>query len=165
MAVLKLTYASSAAITNAIESLGTSSSKVAGYESDVLDNTTNVYLDYLISGKITTGTTPTVNKTIEVWAIGILDDSTWPDVFDGTTSAETIVRDALFAYGRLLTTIVVTATSDVGYSFGPVSLASLFGGVVPKKTVFFVTHDTAVNLNSTAGNQKLWATGVYATST
>ncbi len=164
MASLKTAYASSAEITNAIASLAASSSWVAGYESDVLDNTTNLYLDYLISGKITTGTSPTAG-VIEVWAIGILDDTLWPDVFDGTTGAETVTsRDILFAFGKLVASISTNATSNVGYAFGPVSLASLFGGAVPKKVGFFTTHSTVAALNSTGSNHKLLQTGVYATS-
>ena len=38
-----------------------------------------------------------------------------------------------------------------------------FGGVVPKNHGLFVTHDTAVNLNSTAGNHSFSYTGVYGT--
>lgn len=164
MANIKTAYASSAEITNAIASLASSASWVAGYESDVLDNTTNAYLDYLISGKITTGTTPTTG-VIEVWAIGILDDTNYPDVFDGTTGAETVTsRDILYAHGKLVASIATNTTSDQAYPFGPVSLASLFGGLVPKKVVFFTTHSTVAALNATAGNHKLWQTGVYATS-
>lgn len=164
MASIKTAYAAAAAITNAIASLATSSTLVAGYESDVLDNTTNLYLDYLISGKVTTGTSPSAG-TIEIWAIGMQDDSTWPDVFDGTTSAETVTsRDILYACGRLVASITTDTTSNRGYPFGPVSLASLFGGSVPAKTVFFTTHNTGVNLNSTGGNHTLVQKGVYATS-
>ena len=163
MANVKTAYASSATITNAIESLATSSSWTAGYESDVLDNTSNLYLDYLISGKITTGTSPS-SGVIEVWAIGILDDSTYPDVFDGTTGAETITsREVLYGHGKLVAAITNSTNSDTSYYFGPVSLASLFGGQVPKKVVFFTVHNTGVNLNSTASNHKLYQTGVYAT--
>lgn len=163
MASTKLAYAASAAITNAIQSLASSASLVAGYESDVLDNTANLYLDYLISGIVTTGTTPTAG-TIEVWAIGILDDTTWPDIFDGTTSAETVTsRDILMACGKLVASIPTDTTSNRAYAFGPVSLAALFGGALPKKVVFFTVHSTVSALNSTAGNQKLLQTGVYAT--
>lgn len=165
MADIKAAYGTSAAITNAVEGLASSSTWVAGWESAVLNNTTNLYLDYLIGGYITTGTSPTVG-VIEIWAIGILEDSTWPDVFDGTTSAETVTsRDILFAHGKLVASMVNTTGSNVAYPFGPVSLASLFGGVVPKQVVFFTTHSTVAALNSTGTNQRLWATGVYATST
>jgi hypothetical protein len=165
MASIKTTYASSGAITNAIESLGSSSTWVAGYESAPLDNTSNLYLDYLISGRITTGTSPSAG-TIEVWAIGILDDTTYPDVFDGTTGAETVTsRDILYGFGKLVASLSTDTTSNRAYDFGPISLASLFGGQVPKKVVFFTTHNTGVNLNATGANQLLLQTGIYATST
>ncbi len=50
----------------------------------------------------------------------------------------------------------------MAYWFGPVSLVSLFG-VNPTAHVLFVTHDTAVNLNATAGNHSISQTGIYAT--
>jgi hypothetical protein len=165
MAQIRVGYGASAAISNSIASLASSSGLTAGYESGVLDNQSDLFLDYLIAGRITTGTSPTAG-VIEVWAIGALDDTPiWPDVFDGTPGAETITnRDILGAFGRLVVAIPTVTTSDQGYWFGPVSLASLFGGSVPKRIVFFTTHNTGVNLNSTGSNHLLTATGVYATS-
>jgi hypothetical protein len=137
---------------------------LAGRESTAIDNTTNAYADYLIGGLITTGTTPTVSTYITVWAVAIIDDAPlWPDVFDGTDSAETwsaaSVRDNA---GRRLASIVVSANSNIGYYFGPVSLASAFGGTCPPQHVIFVTHSTAVNLNATAGNHAIYYWPVYA---
>jgi hypothetical protein len=43
-------------------------------------------------------------------------------------------------------------------------VALLFGGVVPRKFVVFVTHNTGVALNATAGNHVIAITPVYATS-
>ena len=47
------------------------------------------------------------------------------------------------------------ATTDRVYHFGPVSVASAFGGVMPVKFVVFVVHNTAVALNATAGNHQI----------
>ena len=135
MATVNIAYGSSAAITNAIASLASDTNLLAGYESAILDNTSNKYTDYLVGGQVTTGTSPTAAKTIEVWAVGALDDTpTWPDVFDGTTSAETVTsRDILFGFAKLVASLTTDATSNRVYYFGPVSLAALFGGSVPKK--------------------------------
>lgn len=161
---LLLKYGTPAAYTITLASLATGSTLLAGRESTAIDNTTTAYTDFLIGGKITTGTNPTVNTYITVWAVGIIDDApVWPDVFDGTDSAETwslaSIRDNA---ARRLATIVVTATSDITYWFGPVSLAAAFGGVPPPQHVIFVTHSTAVNLNSTAGNHAIYYWPVYA---
>ena len=162
---IKLAMASSADFTITLASLATSSTLVAGRESTAVDNGTNLYLDYLVGGKITTGTSPTANKLIAVYAYGAINSTpTFPDVFDGTDSAETCtsveIRNASLAW---LFSTDTTATSDVTYWFSPTSIASRFGGIVPDQFGLFVTHDTAVNLNSTAGNHALSYTGVYQT--
>lgn len=159
----KPSYAASASVAGlTLASLATSSTRTAGAESDAIDNSSTLYDDILISGKITTGTSPTANKQIDVWIVPAMDGaSTWPDVFDGTGSAETItsenVRNGL---GKLLKSILVDGTSDRTYYFSNESVAALFGGVVPQKFVVFVSHDTAVNLNSTGGNHALNVLGV-----
>ena len=48
---------------------------------------------------------------------------------------------------------------EVEHSAYPV--AALFGGTLPAKFVVFVTHNTAVNLNSTGGNHVISITPVY----
>lgn len=164
MADRKLAYAASAALTITLASLAESATRVTGRESAEVDNTSNLYLDYLLSGKITTGTSPTADELIEVWVIGLAEDSNYPDVFDGTDSAETVTsRDMLAAYGKLAAVITVDGTSDRTYWFGPISVAAMFGGSVPKKWVVFVTQSTDANLNSTGSNQAIYQTGVYET--
>ena len=157
----KITYGSSSNLTITLASLATDASLLVGRESSEVDNTTNRYVDYLLSGKITTGTSPTASKFIEVHVVGLMDDSTYPSVFDGTDSAETVTAAVKSGVCRLAASIDTTNTSDVTYYFGPVSVASLFGGVMPKKFVVFVTHNTAVNLNSTGSNHQITVTPVY----
>lgn len=153
----------SAALTITLASLATSSTRTAGRESTAI-TTADPTIDYLLAGKITTGTTPTANKQIDIWVYGSHDDTPdYPDVIDGTDSAETItsenVRNAAL---RLAHVIQVDSTSDRTYYFGPFSVAALFGGVLPKTWGAFAAHDTAVNLNATGSNHELSATPVYA---
>lgn len=165
---VKTAYASSAAYSITLASLATSSTLLAGREGDAVSNTTNLYLDYLISSKITVGTTPTTSTQIEVWAYASYNDTPlYPDVFDGTDSAETVNSAAIKASSLVLisTLPVDSNTSDRGYYGAPTSLALRHGGFVPKNHGLFVTHNTAVNLNSTAGNHVMSYTGVYATVT
>lgn len=156
MSTLKVLDAASATITITLASLGTSSTRVFGRESTAVDNRTTRYFDALVSGKITTGTTPTVNKQIDIWVYAEHDDvPTYPDVLDGTDSDETLTsaevrNSALY----LAHTIVVTATSDVVYWVKPFSVAKLLGEMPGGRWGLFITHDTAVNLNSTGGNHE-----------
>lgn len=143
-------------------SLASSTTKVAGVESAAISNVADLFDDVLISGKITTGTTPTVNKTIDVWVYSQIDDTpTYPDVLDGTTSLETLtsenVRNAALV---LIASIVVDATSNITYPMAPVSLAAAFGGRVPKRWGLFVVHDTVAALHATAGNHGFAGLGI-----
>jgi hypothetical protein len=162
MADLKLAYPAASDLTITLASLGSDTNLLTGRESATIDNSSNLYLDYLISGKITTGTSPTTARSIEVWAVGSWDGTNWPDVFDGTESAETITSsDIKASVCRYLAAMATSATSNVTYHFGPVSLAAAFGGVLPPKIVLFCTHSTAVALNATSGNHQIRLQPVY----
>lgn len=153
---IKYPSTSTTAVTISLASLATSSTWVAGQESTAVENS-NDDLDHAVSGVIMVGTTPTINTIIEVWAYSAQSITTgtptYPDVFDGTDSAETItnvgVKGGIL---RLVASLAVTATtSNVGYGFAPTSIASLFG-YMPQFWGLFVTHNTGVNLNATGGN-------------
>lgn len=161
----KPTYGASAAVTNAIESLATSATWVAGYESDVIDNTTDKYSDIWLSGKTTVGTTPTTNTLIEHSSVSMTDDSEWPDVFDGTTGAETVTSVGVKAgiCKPIVFLNVDSNTSNRVYGYTKRSLAELYGGICPPKSVVFTAHNTGVNLNSTGSNHELHKAGTYIT--
>lgn len=165
MASTKIEYGTSTSLTNAVASLASSSTWTAGYESDVVDNTTNKYLDYVIDGFYTAGTTPIANTEIRIYVVARWDGTNWPDVFDGTTGAETVtsegVRDGFARLGAVIR--VDSTTSDRAYPFA-FTVASLFGGVCPPEFVLFTTHNMNAALNATGGNQVTRFRGVYATS-
>ena len=163
---IKTEYGTSTALTNAIASLASSSTWLAGHESDVIDNTANKYLDYTIEGKVTVGTTPTANTEIRIYVVASFDGSTWPDVFDGTTGAETITSAGVASgFVKLAAVMLVDATtSDRSYPFSIGSVAALFGGNCPAKFLLFTSHNTGVALNSTGGNHTCNYRGQYATS-
>jgi hypothetical protein len=164
MADLKLAYGTASDVTITLASMATDTNLLTGRESATIDNSANLFLDYLVSGKITAGTSPTAARSIEVWAVGSWDGTNWPDVFDGTESAETITSaDIKASVCRFVAAMATANTSDRVYHFGPVSLAAAFGGVLPPKVVLFITHSTGVNLNSTAGNHQIRLQPVYQT--
>lgn len=154
-------YGTRTTITCAVASLASDTNLLAGIESSVIDNTTDGFDDILLSGKVTTGTSPTASRQIEVWAVA-WDGTNWPDVFDGTTSAETITSsDIKTAICRLVACMPTNNTSDRTYHFTGVSARQVFGGELPSKFVLFPVHNTGVNLNSTAGNHDFSYYGVY----
>lgn len=159
---LKLVYGTASDLTITLASLASDTSLLTGRESATIDNTTDKNVDILVSGDIRAGTSPTASRSIEVWAVGSWDGTLWPDVFDGTDSAETITAAEIKnSICRLVAAMATTNTSDRDYFFGPTSLAAVFGGILPPKMVLFVTHSTGVNLNSTAGNHKIRLQPVY----
>jgi len=162
---VKLAYAASSALTVTLASLATSADLLTGREATAVDNSSNKYLDFLLAGKVTTGSSPTTAKQILICVVALAEDAVWPDAFDGTDSAETIttvgIQNQICPAAAVIQT---TGTSDVTYWFGPVSVASVFNGKVPLKFTVFVSHNTAVNLNSTAGNQAIYITPVYKTA-
>lgn len=165
MATQKIGYNADSALTFSTASLASDTSLIAGRESTAVDNSSTLAVDYLVSGKITTGTSPTVSSTIEVWVVSPIEDTpTWPDVFDGTDSNETVTsRNVLFSCGRLAHVITVDNTSDRTYYVPQLSVASLYGGICPKQFVLFVVHNTGANLNATAGNHAFYAQPILPT--
>ncbi len=154
-------YGSTQTITAAIASLASDTNLLAGIESAIIDNTTDGFEDIILSGKATTGTSPTASRQIEVWAVA-WDSNAWPDVFDGTSSAETITSaDIKAALCKAVAIMPTNNTSDRAYFFTGVSAKQVFGGVLPSKFVLFIVHNTGVNLNATAGNHEFRYQGVY----
>lgn len=163
MATVTVSYAAPASITISPENVASSSTWVAGVESDAISNATNLYVDALVSGFWTCGTTPTSGTAVNVYVYAQHDDTpTYQDVFDGTSSAETVTSASILAGAtRLLGSIVIdSATSNRAYYLAPTSVASLFGGQLPKRWGLFIAHNSGVNSNSTSGNHGWKYTGV-----
>jgi hypothetical protein len=147
MATTNIAYSANTAITFDISSLGTSSTFVAGRESTEIDNTSNKYVDALVTVDGILGhasTAPTVGQEIRLylWGSDTSLGTTAIDVLDGTDSAETLghesVRDSL----RLVAAPAVTvATAGLKYYIMPFSVASFFGGVMPKFWGLFLAHN------------------------
>jgi hypothetical protein len=163
-----LTYRASATLTNALEALGSSSTFLAGYESATYDNTSNNDIDVFLSGTvITNGTTNvTVNTRIELNIVTEIADGTWPDVFDGTTSAETVTSQGIkdTCMKRLCSLNVDAVTQNRAYPYVKRSTAALFGGFAPSKFVVFTTHNTGQNLHATVAGTTT-SKGLYITGT
>ena len=162
MATQTINYAASATITVAPENIGTSSTFVAGVESGVIDNTSNKYVDALVGGTWTSGTTPTTGTQVLIYVGSVRDDTpTYPDVFDGTSSAETLTSAGVGAgflkLGGIITVDSNTSNRAYDVVFG---VRELFGGIMPLKWFLFITHNTGVNSNSTAGNHVWKYTGI-----
>lgn len=152
MATATINYSANTTITMDLSSLASSATWVAGRESNEIDNTTNKYIDALVQGKVTVGTTPTANTSINiyVWGADTSLATTAIDTLDGTDSAETLTNTGVLNSALRLGAVinVLVNTSNVTYNIAPFSVAQLFGGVMPKFWGLYVAHNTGVNLNA-----------------
>lgn len=155
------------ALTITLASLATSSSRVVGRQSTVVSNATTKYMDVILSGQITVGTTPTTAKQIDVYVFAPIKIASSTASYPIATTTALGESDAAATFEidqlrqlRWIGTLTNIATSDRAYSLEPTSIAARFGGVMPIKWGIFITHDTGVNLNATAGNHWFHYTGV-----
>lgn len=166
MATTSVNYSSNTTITCGLAStpLASSASFVAGRESNEIDNTTTKYNDALVQGKVTVGSTVTANTTIAiyVWGADTSLASVPIDLLDGVDSDETLGNTGvLYSALRLGTAIqVIATTANFTYNFAPFSVASKFGGVMPKYWGLYVTHNTGSALNATSANHSFSFNGI-----
>ncbi len=161
---VKLAYGSSSAVTvTNLQGLASSSTWVAGWEGGAVDNSTDKYTDYIVNAKIQVESTALSAGQIRLYLVAELEDASWPDVFDGTESAETItsaeIRDAICRLGAVTNT--TTDASRVYYLNCP-SVAAVFGGTVPRKFVPFITQSSGNTLENTGSPNAVYVKGVYA---
>lgn len=167
---IKTAYGNAANLTvTNLASIATSSTGVAGWLSGIIDNTTDLDLDKVISGKLVLGNSATAGR-IEIYAVAMLDDSNWPTtaLTSGTFGTEgtgafkdATNRDAVANLVWSVATRADPGATDDTYQIAQSSIRSAFGGWMPPKCVLFVTHSTGVNLAS-SGHQ-ITCKGAYET--
>jgi hypothetical protein len=145
-------YVAAATLTLSLASLASDTNLVAGRASTFVDNAAVDAIDCLVGGKVTTGTSPTADRQIEVWAYGSYDGVSYSGGASGSDANLTPQAKTLM---RLLTVIPTDATSNKTYTWGPISIAQAFGGVVPPEWGIFIVHNTGVALHATAGNHEV----------
>jgi hypothetical protein len=161
MATATINYAAAASVTITVTSLGD-----AGFrESTVVDNTTNKYVDALVGGKIQIGA-PSADGQILIYAYGTYDGTEYTAGLtgsDGTVTWGTTGNTGLDGASNLpyLGGILVDATDDNDDArWGPFSVASAFGGVLPSKWGIVVKNSTGATLHATGTNNECQYIGV-----
>jgi hypothetical protein len=161
MAVTNITYSGAAgtAMTWTLTSLANGSWR----QSTAVDNTSNLYMDVLVGGSVQTGTTPTANTTIDIYAYGQYDGSgEYTAAATGSDAAYT--TDGSEGLLKFVTSIVVDDTSDQDYEWGPIALAQVFGGVMPQRWGLVAENNTGATLNATGTNNETVYTGIDYTT-
>lgn len=143
-------YASSVAFTvTNLHSLAADNSTgypLIGWSSASVNNTTDEYVDFLVSGTFTTSSSATNRQAgyIYVYIVAALNDTpTWPAAATGTwgtegaaSFADTEERDG---FARLLCALPVDTSTSSVVGFPPTGIAQLFGGFVPPYWAVFVS--------------------------
>lgn len=127
-------------------------------QSAVIDNTTDRFADAFLSGSIQVGTTPTDGRTIDIYGYAEIDTGNYSAGASGSDDAYT--ADGQEPQLRFLTTIVVDASSDIDYEFGPILVARAFGGILPAKWGIVVHNRTLAALNATGTNNAIKIRGL-----
>ena len=121
----------------------------------------------------TAGTSAVLGDTYEIYVSASWDDDVASNLGGGIDTGfgpgdATITVDTEFVPSnmKLLTVVdfeTVAVTTSQGYHWGPVSIASAFGGVVPQ-TFMLVLHNDGASALSATGNV-VNAVGIQYTST
>lgn len=128
------------------------------WQSNVIDNGTDLFMDVLVGGSIQSGTTPTDGTSIDVFTYGAINTSDYGQGASG--SVGTYTTDGQERNLRYLGTIVVDGTSNQDWEFGPWSVAEAFGGTMPQKWGIILHNRTGAALNATGTNNAIRVHGV-----
>lgn len=158
MADIKLAFGTSTALTITLTSLA----QAAARESTAVDNSSNKYLDALVyvQFKLQTGT-PASDKVVNVYAYGSEDGTNYGDNATGSDAAVTLRSPSNL---RLIGTIAAPDAGGLTYKSQPMSVATAFGGILPRKWGIVVENRTNITGSATGGDHAASYTGIYATS-
>lgn len=166
---IKQKYAASSALTvTNLHSLASSADWNAGWSSASVDNTSNLYLDYLYGGTFTTHASNRQDGVIYIFCVAALNDTpTWPATASGTIGTEGALsftdieeRDNLV---RLIAGLTVDNTASAIYTFPPTGIAQLFGGWVPPYHAIYIAQNcsTTTTAGLASSGSAIYSTPVY----
>ena len=137
-------------------------SATAGWQSDVVDNTSNLFLDALLMIVLDfANTAPANSKAALVYAYGGIESGTYTNPCSGSESALTLVDITTNAQAvRWVGSVPYTTQNEVAEA-GPFSIASAFGGWLPPYWGVALMNHSGAALASSGNTVKY--RGVYAT--
>lgn len=157
MATIREKFDASTNITVTLASLANNSAR----ESNVVDNTSNLYVDVLLmlQVKLPAGSP---SGSINIYAFGSEDGTNYGDNAAGTGDAALTMRSPT---NLVLVGIINTPTSGaLTYKSQPFSLARAFGGMLPRKWGIVVENKTGLAFDATEGNHAKRYTGTWMES-
>jgi len=137
MAETKIKYGSPTALTITSWTTTLAATQIAA--SAIVDNTSNLFVDALVGGLLEQGSsTPAAGDTFDIYAYGAWDTGTSSRLTGGidglfTGADEEEIDGTDLELGNMPLLAAVTADANVGFHFGPLSVAAVFGGRLPPK--------------------------------
>lgn len=135
------------------------SSATGGWQSDVVDNTSNLFIDAIVQVVLKTTNSGSIanDKAGYVYAYGGLD-TTYTNPASGSEGAITLTDPT----GLRLIDVIPLLATDTVYEGQPVSVARAFGGVLPPKWGIVVRNYCGIALAATSGSTVTYR-GLYNT--
>ena len=142
-------YGSVSTLTFTLTTLAHSSTLDLGRQSAVADNTSGAddAIDALVGGIVTTSTTASTLRQIEIWSFGSWNNGSTFSIRAASTVDAGLNVSSMKTNMRLLTIIPAMQGAST-YAWGPFSVAQAYGGVLPTKWGIFLTHNTGVGLSA-----------------
>jgi hypothetical protein len=132
-------------------------------QSAVIDNTTNLFTDVLVTLQAKTNAAGTsATGYVSVFAYGTVDiaDAIYTDGASGLDAAMTPTSPTNL---KMLGNINAVANATT-YTGGPWDVAAAFGGVVPEKWGIVVQNNTGAALDATEGSHTKYYQGIQGQS-
>lgn len=162
MTTAAINYTAAATLTITLASLASSTSASGvGRQSTSIDNTSNLYVDAHVGGKIVTGTT-TANTLVEILAFASYDGTSYSAGAGATDAGLTLIPVNRYLL-KVLQYIFIPDTTGRTYTWGPISLAQCYGGAMPQKWGVFVLNSSGAALSASGHEVKY--TGIKYTAT
>ena len=143
MTTLSNDYSAATALTFVLASLADD----AWRASTAVDNaTTTKYLDALVGGSFQTGATPVADTSLDLYLYAAIDASLYTGGASGTDGVYTADGEQFQFFD--MASVVVDATANTDYVWGPYSVRDIMGelpskwGVVAHNQTGFVLHAT-----------------------
>lgn len=145
------------AVAFTITNANLASSATAGWKSNVIDNSANLFLDALVHFDFAAvNTAPASSKAIFAYAYALVDTggsiytSTGDGTIDGTEGTLTFPDVTANAIPLPLLGVIPYPTQNKILRAGPFSVAACFGGVLPPKWGIALINHSGMTLNVTS---------------
>ncbi len=145
-------------ITCTVGNSGSGTASQHGRISAAIDNSSDVFQEVFLQGKIKTGTSPSGDKQFVIYALGSADGgSNYTDGYSiGDADSSVLVNTARSVIN------VPAPTTATTYPFGPIAVSPAFGGEMPDHWGIFVFNDDGVTTSTTNGDHAFWYQGKYS---